>query len=52
MKLKFIKSDEKSDVAAKMLKEEGNKKYKLKAGFQIWSNSAWVVLGNTYVIHL
>ena len=34
LKLNFHKSDEKSDAAAKMLKEEGNKNYKLKDGFQ------------------
>ena len=36
LKLNFLKSDEKSDAAAKMLKEEGNKNYKLKDGFR-WS---------------
>ena len=36
LKLNFLKSDEKSDSAAKMLKEEGNKNYKLKEGFR-WS---------------
>ena len=34
LKLNFIKSDVKSDSAAKMLKEEGNKNYKLKVGFR------------------
>jgi len=36
LKLNFLKSDEKSDSTAKMLKEEGNKNYKLKDGFR-WS---------------
>ena len=34
LKLNFIKSDVKSDSVAKMLKEEGNKNYKLKVGFR------------------
>ena len=37
LKLIFLKSDQKSDAAAKMLKEEGNKNYKLKVRFQCFA---------------